>query len=156
LESEKFICYLSSVIVIMELIVQVAYSIFQYSLVFPTLEPLLVEANKVVRSIETIKQYAQSTVSLSALLPQNFFDKLSFEFLEIKALEDILLHAFDRNSLECETLFCDLTLNSMRVKTEETFIDWHDSRAWLLRTHAMNRLEIISRRKYLKVQWYLF
>lgn len=159
MESEKFMCYLASVIVIMELIVLVAYSIFQYSLVFPILEPLLVEANKVVRSLDTIKKYAQSTVSLSILLPQSFFDKLSFEFLEIQAVEDTLLYAFDKNSPEFEVFFCDLTLQPIRLKHEEAVIDQHEPCAWPLKAHAMNRLEVISKRKYLKVYYislYLF
>ena len=146
-------CYLASVIVIMELTVLVAYSIFQYSLVFPILEPLLAEANKVVRSLDTINKYAESTVSLSILLPQSFFDKLTFEFLEMKAVEDTLLYAFDKNSLEFEVFFCDLTLQPIRLKHKEAVIDQHEACAWSLKAHAMNRLEVISRRKYLKVYY---
>jgi len=149
--SDKFKTYLVSITVVMDITMRSVFSIFQFSLVFPILEPLLVEANSVIRTAENIKSYVKSSTILSALIPDVFFEEMSFDCLEMKAVEDILVSIIDDSDFNHKISFCDLTLQPVHFIANKEDHNRTVFNVMFLKAQTMNRLEVSSSNKCLKV-----
>ena len=115
--------YMTAIVLIFELSISVVCSVLEASRLEPAAESLLIAVNRIMKSLDGFKSSLKQSPCFGKYYNMDqLFVGCTIEFLEFKALDDILIsmRTIRSSSFDAtEVIFCNLSLRPVRVTGEE-------------------------------------